>query len=135
MILRRIADLFRSMPDYIGSAGRSSEEIEQAENLLKCKFAEDYREYLAEIGLACFDGHELTGLTTEERLNVVSVTQAQRSLFGEAFSSRYVVEETNIDGIVIWQDAAGAVYETASPAYVKKAADSLSEYYTPQETA
>ena len=118
------------MPDFIGSNGRSKEEIELAETMLEVAFARDYRNYLEEIGLACFDGHELTGLTKTERLNVVTVTMEQRERFGKIASTWYVIEETNIYGIVIWQDTEGFVYETASNAKVKKVADSLSEYFT-----
>lgn len=57
------AEIIKTKPDYIGANGRTDTEIEKAENELGITFAEDYREYLREIGLACFDGHELTGLT------------------------------------------------------------------------
>ncbi len=115
-------------PGYIGSNGRVEGEIAKAEKELNVSFAQDYREYLKVAGLACFAGHEFTGLTATERLNVVSVTKEQRSLFGEAASTWYVVEEANIDGIVIWQDAAGAVYQTVPNSRAEKIADSLAEY-------
>jgi hypothetical protein len=83
---------------------------------------------LKEIGLACFDGHELTGLTKTARLNVVSVTKEQRERFGKDTSSWYVVEETNIYGIVIWQGSDATVYETSPTSNAKKIANSLSEY-------
>ena len=123
-----IVDVLKGMPDYIGANGRSEEEILHAEKALGISFAEDYREYLAKIGLACFDGHELTGLTNTARLDVVSLTKEKREQFGDFVSSRYVVEETNIQGIVIWQDSTGTVYETAPNSKAKKIANSLSEY-------
>lgn len=128
--MKNIIDVLRSMPDFIGSNGRSKEEIELAETMLEVAFARDYRDYLEEIGLACFDGHELTGLTKTDRLNVVTVTMEQRERFGKIASTWYVIEEANIYGIVIWQDTEGFVYEAASNAKVKKVADSLSEYFT-----
>lgn len=128
--MKNIIDVLRSMPDFIGSNGRSKEEIELAETMLEVAFAKDYRNYLEEIGLACFDGHELTGLTKTDRLNVVTVTMEQRERFGKIASTWYVIEEANIYGIVIWQDTEGFVYEAASNAKVKKVADSLSEYFT-----
>lgn len=128
--MKNIIDVLRSMPDFIGSNGRSKEEIELAETMLEVAFARDYRNYLEEIGLACFDGHELTGLTKTDRLNVVTVTMKQRERFGKIASTWYVIEEANIYGIVIWQDTEGFVYEAASNANVKKVADSLSEYFT-----
>ena len=128
--MKNIIDVLRSMPDFIGSNGRSKEEIELAETMLEVAFARDYRTYLEEIGLACFDGHELTGLSKTDRLNVVTVTMEQRERFGKIASTWYVIEEANIYGIVIWQDTEGFVYEAASNAKVKKVADSLSEYFT-----
>ena len=86
-----IVDVLKGMPDYIGANGRSEEEILHAEKALGISFAEDYREYLAKIGLACFDGHELTGLTNTARLDVVSLTKEKREQFGDFVSSRYVV--------------------------------------------
>lgn len=126
--MANVIDILRGMPDYIGANGRSEEEIIRAEKALGISFAKDYREYLAKIGLACFDGHELTGLTKTARLDVVSVTNEQREQFGDYVSSWYVVEETNIYGIVIWQDSDGAVYETAPHSKAKKIANSLAEY-------
>lgn len=123
-----IVAVLRNMPDYIGSSGRSSEEIELAEKELECTFFKDYRKYLEEIGLACFNGHELTGLTKEKRLDVVSVTKKQRELFGKNTFPWYVIEEANIYGIVIWQSPDGTVYATTPNSKPKKIANSLLEY-------
>ena len=125
-----IVDTIKSMPDYIGSNGRTDEEIKQAEKELEVSFANDYRKYLEKIGLACFDGRELTGLTKTARLDVVSVTKEQREKFGKSTSLWYVVEEANIYGIVIWQSSDGTVYEATPNSKAKKIADSLAEYIT-----
>ena len=69
----------------------------------------------------------LTGLSKSARLNVVDVTAAQREWTPEA-SSWYVVEETYIDGIVIWQSSEGAVYRTVPGVRARKIFDSLTEY-------
>lgn len=116
------------MPDYIGSTGRSEEEIEQAEIALGVSFAKDYREYLEEIGLACFDGHELTGLTNTARLNVIDVTKEYREQLGNNVSSWYVIEEVGMDGIIIWQSFDGIVYATTPNSKAVKIAESLLEY-------
>ena len=50
--MKNIIDVLRSMPDFIGSNGRSKEEIELAETMLEVAFARDYRNFLEEIGLA-----------------------------------------------------------------------------------
>lgn len=123
-----IIEILKSMPDYIGSNGRREEEIAKAENVLGVSFAEDYRTYLKEIGLACYDGHEFTGLAKSDRLDVVSVTKQQRERVGEAASSWYVVEETGIDCIVIWQAPTGEVFQTDSGAAQHKLCSTLSEF-------
>jgi len=61
-------------------------------------------------------------------LDVVLVTKEQRERFGQEVQSFYVVEEANIDGIVIWQNSDGDIYETAPNLIPKKIANSLSEY-------
>lgn len=126
--MTNIVEAIKNMPDYIGSSGRSQDEIVQAERELGVVFAKDYRKYLEEIGLACYDGHELTGLTKLARLDVVSVTNAQREQIGITASSWYVVEETNIYGIIIWQSSDGTIYQTAPHTKSKKIASSLLEY-------
>ena len=122
-----IIEILKNAPEYIGGTGRTDAEIESAEKQLGIEFAHDYKRYLKEIGLACFDGHELTGICKPTRLNVVDVTTAQRELYPEA-SSWYVIEETNIDGIVIWQSPAGAIYKTAPGIKTRKSFNSLTEY-------
>lgn len=126
--MNNFTDILKSMPDYIGSNGRSEVEIVNAEADLGVSFAKDYRKYLKEIGLACFDGHELTGLTNIERVDVVSVTKEQKCINEVVSSDWYVVEKANIDGIVIWQDADGPIYQTSYNSPSIKIADSLSQY-------
>ena len=124
----KFSEVIKLMPDYIGSNGRSEEEIKDAEIALGVSFANDYREYLEEIGLACFDGHELTGLTKTARLNVIDVTKEYREALGNMVSSWYVVEEVGLDGIIIWQSSDGVVYATMSNSKSLKIAESLVEY-------
>ena len=60
--MSNIIEILKNAPDYIGGTGRTEDEIRDAEEHLGVKFASDYRLYLKEIGLACFDGHELTSI-------------------------------------------------------------------------
>ena len=124
----KFTEAIKLMPDYIGSNGRSEEEIEQAEIDLGVSFAKDYREYLEEIGLACFDSHEFTGLTNTTRLSVVDVTKEYREQLGDKVSSWYVIEEVGLDGIIVWQSSDGIVYRTTPNSKPIKIADSLFEY-------
>lgn len=125
--MSNLIEVLKNAPEYIGGTGRTDAEIESAEKQLGVEFASDYRCYLKEIGLACFEGHELTGICKSTRLNVVDVTTTQRELYSEA-RSWYVIEEANIDGIIIWQSSTGAIYKTAPGIKTRKIFDSLTEY-------
>ena len=122
------------MPGYIGSVGREESQILCAECALDVKFAADYRKYLREIGLACFDGVELTGLTKIARLDVVAVTKEKRSITAGT-EKWYVIEEANIDDIVIWQDTNGLVYQTDGTGRCRKIAESLAAYIVASSSA
>ena len=67
--------------DYASLGAASKEQIADAENELKLKFSEDYKEYLSTFGAATFCGKELTGICSSERLSVVAVTQCARSYY------------------------------------------------------
>lgn len=122
-----IIKTLKDAPDFIGGTGRTDVEIERVQKELGIDFATDYKTYLKEIGLACFDGHELTGICEDPRLDVVHVTKDQRENNPEA-PNCYVIEEANIDGIVIWQDFSGKIYMTEGNSSPKLIADSLSAY-------
>lgn len=119
--MTNIIDVMKSIPDYIGSNGRSEREIVAAEKSLGTQFAPDYRLYLKEIGLACFDGHELTGITNDARLSVVAVTEQERAVNPNIPSSWYVIEQTNYDGITVWQNTSGEIYYATRTSSGKKA--------------
>lgn len=40
----------------------------------------------------------------------------------------YVIENTCVDGVIIWQDTEGIVYKTQPDTEPKKIADSMAEY-------
>lgn len=125
--MNNIIEALQNAPDYIGGTGRTEEEIQNAEKLLGVEFASDYRCYLNEIGLACINGHELTGICKPSRLNVVDVTLSQRQRVADA-CTWYVIEEMGIDGIVIWQAPSGDIFQTIPGTKARKIFDSLTEY-------
>lgn len=104
------------------------EDICQAEEELNVNFSKEYSDYVAEFGVAIFDGHEFTGLCDGKRLDVVRVTQEQRRIHKHIPSDCYVVECLDMDGIVIWQSSEGAVYASVPTAEAKKIANSILEY-------
>jgi hypothetical protein len=107
--------------------GVDEELIAHAESELGVTFAKDYREYLAMFGIASADGHEFTGICKSKRLNVVYVTNEERN-YCDRPDDWYVVEDTNIDGIIIWQSSQGDVFLCQGTRSPEKIANSLSEY-------
>lgn len=125
--MSKIVDVIKNAPDFIGGAGVSEDEIRVAELALNIKFSNEYKIYLKEIGLASYDMHELTGICKQDRLDVIKVTKNARKNFPD-LSDKYVVEETGIDGIVIWQDSSGAIYQAIPNLPIEKIANSLADY-------
>lgn len=124
----KIIELIKSLPDYIGSNGRNDADISRAEQQLNTHFSPEYTQYLQQIGLAAFDGRELTGLCKDERLNVVDVTLEERARNQSVPATWYVVEQANIDGIVVWQAPNSNIYQTSPNVPYKKICNSLSDY-------
>lgn len=106
-----IISILKRKPDFLSGKGSSPSTITDIENELGLSFAEDYKQYLLVYGIAAFDGIELTGITSVQRVNVRSVTEKNRELCSVP-GNFYVIEEAGIDGIVIWQDSNGSVYKT-----------------------
>lgn len=104
------------------------ETVNQAEKELQLSFASEYVEYVMAYGIAIFDGHELTGICDGKRLDVVRNTMEQRRLNSFVPMDWYVVECLDIDGIVVWQDKAGKVYQTAPNGTTNLMSESLVEY-------
>jgi len=125
--MSELIDAMRCKPDFYAEKGASLIQIEQAEKSLGLKFALDFKECLREFGAVSVGGHELTGFSADKNLNVVEVTQKnwKKNNVGK---NLYVIEEAHIDGIVIWQDSDGTVYETTQNSIAIKIASSLSEY-------
>ena len=125
--MSEIIEVMRYKPNFYIEQGASATWIEQAEKSLGLKFASDYKECLREFGAVSFEGHEFTGFSTDRNLDVVEVTQRNWKK-NKACANLYVIEEAHIDGIVIWQDADGVIYEAIPNSKVKKIANSLCEY-------
>lgn len=124
-----LIEAMRSIPNFYVEKGASAIQIEQAEKALGLKFALDFKECLREFGAVSVGGHEFTGFSADKNLDIVAVTQKNRQK-NNVRKSFYVIEEAHIDGIVIWQDADGSVYETTPNSTPKKIANSLLEYIT-----
>lgn len=127
--MKNIIEVLRASDELMAGKGASMEQIEAASKALGASFAEDYLLYLQEFGLAYVNGHELTGIGIIPRNDVVSVTLEKRALqhVREIPEDWYVLEDTNIDSIVIWQATDGHVY-MESPGMIKQICTSMAEY-------
>lgn len=118
-----IVEIFDAKEDLIAGKGVPAEKIAEAEKELKLSFDKEYREYLLTYGLIMCNGHELTGLGKSERTHVVFVTKQMKELKTGIPDDWYVLENENMDGAIIWQDAKGNVYFNT-----KKVCSSFSEF-------
>lgn len=125
--MSELVETMRCKPNFYAEKGASVIQIEQAEMTLGLKFAPDFRECLLEFGAVSIGGHELTGFSVDPNLDVVKVTQNNREKTNVG-KNLYVIEEAHIDGIVIWQDSDGTIYQTAPYTKTRKIANSLAEY-------
>ena len=108
--------------------GASIEMIKKAEEVLNLRFADDYKEYLQQFGSVSCGGHELTGFSEDPELDVVKVTTKNRKKNKKVSMPLYVVEETHIDGRVIWQSETGEIFKTEYKEDPEIIFGSLTEY-------
>jgi len=106
----------------------SIDDVNKAEQALNLKFSDDYKAYVQEFGIASFEGHELTGICSFPRLNVITVSEEERSLNPDIPKDWYVIEQTNMDGAVVWQREDGTVFQSIPGMKPKQMAESLSDY-------
>ena len=126
--MNKIIEIINNLPDLLPLSGASDTQITDAELQLRTSFAEEYKEYLAEFGAIMADGIELSGIAKAEHRNVVSLTKKERGLNPKVPNNMYVIENTCVDGIIIWQDTEGKIYQTQPNTEPKKIADSMAHY-------
>ena len=124
-----LIEKLKKLDDFISYGGATPTSIEAAERELDLVFANEYKEYLTAFGAVCGSGFELTGIVNNKRLNVVYVTKEMREK-ASVPNNLYVIEEMHIDGLVIWQDASGCIFQTTPGSTPVKIADSFAEYLT-----
>lgn len=130
--MSKIIDVINDLEDLIATGAADENSIAEAEKELGLKFADEYKEYLAEFGSVLAEDVEITGIAKSKNRNVVMVTKREWELNPQVEHNMYVVENLAIDGIIIWQDEAGKIYESTPNKMVKKVADSLVEYISSQ---
>lgn len=126
--MKNIIDVVNGFSDLIALNPATEKQISDAENQLGLKFANEYKEYLAKFGAIMADNIELSGIAKSEHRNVVPLTQQEWGLNPTIPHNMYVVENVGIDGIIIWQDGKGEIYQSQPNIESKKIANSLAEY-------
>ena len=123
-----IIDAFKSKNNLLSGEGVSETLITNAEKALNLSFSKEYKEYLKAYGIAVYGGHELTGITKSPRVNVVDVTKAQRENNPKIPADLYVIEETDVEEIVIWQSGDGEIFCSGPNQDLTKLCNSFAEY-------
>lgn len=118
----------KDKPGFVHMAPASEALINEAEKQIQAKFSDEFRTYLSAYGCASCAGHEFTGISGYDQINVVSITLEERTLNPKIPSGLYVIEQTHIDGIVVWQDEAGQVYYSQPNQPPVKKFNSLLDY-------
>lgn len=127
--MSKFIGVLKNMPGFLAGKGATKKDIEALEDKLQLSFASDYKEYLRELGKATFDGVELTGFSKSgSHTDVVTVTKDNHSVNKEVPPFYYVIHDLGVDGVVVWQDNSGAVYQSTPGKAPKKIHDSLSDY-------
>jgi hypothetical protein len=123
-----IVDTIQAIPNLLPLKAASTTEITDAELQLRISFSNEYKEYLSTFGAIMAEGIELTGIAKSEHRYVVSVTKQEWELNTNVPHTMYVVESAGIDGVIIWQDTNGVIYQTSPSTTPKQIAQSLNDY-------
>lgn len=125
--MSELTQAMQDLPSFFAKGPVELTDINKAEMMLGLTFAEEYIDYVREYGFITFRGHELTGVCEAKRLSVVDVTEEEREYNPLIPHDLYVIEQTHIDSIVIWQNCSGKIYESMGQE-PKVIANSLKEY-------
>lgn len=125
---KNITEIVESLPKLCKLGSASAAQIRDAEDCLGIKFADEYKDYLSSFGAIMADGIELSGISKSNYRNVVFLTLRERELNSKVPRDMYVIEDTHMDSIIIWQNAEGVVYKSYPDSEPEKIANSLADY-------
>lgn len=121
-------DIFENKNNLLAGSGVPESIIKEAESMLRLDFSDEYRAYLQQYGIAAYNGHELTGITLSPRLDVVAVTLLERTNSVDIPNNLYVIEKTNFENIIVWQNSNGEIFFSGPNQPIMHYCDSLNEY-------
>lgn len=131
--MSKIIDVINNLENLLSLKPASTDDVGNIEIELALPLAEEYKEYLLEFGAILADDIELTGVAKSKNRDVVQVTKKEWAANDKIKHNLYVVENVGIEGIVIWQDGSGTVYESRPNHEARKIANSLSDYIISKE--
>jgi len=123
-----IISTIKKLPSMESLTPASDEVIKNAEESLNLKFAGDYKEYLSVFGAAWSDSIAISGIIDDEEYGVVELTNKLRPFHTKIPLNFYVIEDVGVDGLVIWQDESGAIYQSIPNNEPMRLYDNLSDY-------
>lgn len=126
--MSKIIEVINDLNDVISLTPATQVEITKVETELELVLADEYKEYVGRYGAILADGVELTGVAKSKNRNVIEVTRREWELNPLVPKNMYVIENLGIDGVIIWQDSKGKIYESIPNSSVRYIAESLSEY-------
>lgn len=126
--MSKVIEIIKNLNNLISLKPATMDEVEDVEIDLALPLAEDYKEYLLTFGAIIVDDVELTGVAKSKNRNVVQVTKREWAVNDQIGHKLYVIENVGIDGIIIWQDGSGTVYESRPNHSATKIAESLADY-------
>ncbi len=126
--MSKIIDVINGLKNLLPLKPATTEMIENIEIELALPLAEEYKEYLLKYGAIIADDVELTGIAKSKNRDVVQVTQREWASNSKIRHNLYVVENVGIEGIIIWQDGSGKIFESSPNNEAKQIANSLAEY-------
>lgn len=123
-----IIDVINSLEDMISTGGASLQNIADAEQMLNLSFSEEYKLFLTNFGSVLADDVEIIGIAKSKNRNVIEVTKREREFNKAIPQNLYAVENTGIEGILIWQDENGIIFQSSPDKAPEKISNSLAEY-------
>lgn len=126
--MKRLEDILSTKHAVYHLDGCNEIDIVDAEERIGLTFAEDYIEYLKKFSLLSYDSHELTGLCSSTRLNVVDATLREKNENEFLDDDMYLLETVGVENMSIWQNSRGEVFEVMYKQKPKKIYDSLLDY-------
>ena len=126
--MSRIIEVIEKQENLLALKPATKEDIDNIEIELALPLADEYKEYLLKYGAILADNVELTGVAKSKNRDVIQVTQREWAANSKIKHNMYVVENIGIDGIIIWQDGTGKIYESRPNYGTTQIAESLAEY-------